>query len=105
MIWIRAGFGSRGAAFVVDYMLIALLTQMAAALLFTPTGGFLRDSTAFYRQCAPATARPAMVDPPPGLEAVAESVCTASIMGWPVSRSYVLTHRLPGSAFQQSISY
>lgn len=103
--WIRAGIGSRGAALVVDYALIALLTQLAAALLFTPTGGFLRDSTAFYKQCVSAAARPARLDIPPGLGAVTESICTANVLGWPAARSYVLTHRPPGSAFQQSISY
>ncbi len=103
--WVRGGVLSRAGGFLVDYLLVMLLTQALAAFLYGPTGGLVQDSSAFLRECRPATRRPAALSVPPGFEPTSEAVCSFNFLSWPVARSHVLVRQQPGSVIKHNIAH
>lgn len=104
-VWRRGDVGRRGFAFVIDLFLIMLLTQSLSALLFSPSGGTLIDSTSFVRHCRPASAVPAGVVVPPGFERAAGHLCSKQHLGYPTAHFYALTIKEPGSSTTTTLSF
>jgi len=104
-IWIRAGITRRVSAFLIDLVLVMLLTQALVACIYGLSGGRVQDSSAFVKECLPAKQRPAGMSLPAAFIPTGEAICTAYLMTKPVARYYVFEHRIPGSPWKQTIGF
>ncbi|SIR63102.1 rhomboid family intramembrane serine protease [Bosea sp. TND4EK4] len=104
-IWVRAGFTRRAAAFLIDLVIVMLLTQALVACIYGMSGGRVQDSSAFVKECVPAKQRPAGLSLPAGFIPTGEAVCTSYLMSKPVARYYVFEHKAPGSPLKQTIGF
>jgi len=104
-VWRRGGLVRRGLAFIIDIILVMLLTQSVAALLFSPSNGAIIDSTAFVTDCKAAPAHPADLAIPPGFDRTAGQLCTKLHLGYPTARFYTLSRQEPGSSITTTVSY
>ncbi len=104
-IWRRGDVGRRGLAFVIDLVLIMLLTQSLAALLFVPSRGTLIDSTSFILDCRTAASVPTGVTVPDGFERAVGRLCAKRHLGYPTAHFYALALQGPGSSTTTTVSY
>lgn len=104
-VWRRGGLVRRSLAFVIDLLLVMLLTQSLAVLVFSPSNGAIIDSTAFVTDCRAAPAQPTDLVIPPGFERTAGRLCTKLHLGYPTARFYTLSRQEPGSPITTTLSY
>lgn len=104
-VWRKGGLVRRGFALVVDVVLVMLLTQSLAVLLFPLSGGAVIDSSAFVLACQDAPVRPTGLTVPPGFEQGAGRLCQRQFVGNPTAHVYKLTRNEPGSVVNVTVSY
>lgn len=103
--WVKGGVLRRGLAFLIDLVVVMIVTQALAAVLFPLSNGALIDGSSFMTDCQPAQGRPATIENPAGFRPTAESICTKSLMGQPTARFYTLSRQETGSSVTTSLSY
>lgn len=103
--WVKGGVLRRGLAFLIDLVVVMIVTQALAAALFPLSNGALIDGSSFMTACQPAASRPATVEVPADFQPTAESICTKSLMGQPTARFYTLSRQEAGSSVTTSLSY
>lgn len=103
--WVRAGITRRGAALLIDYLIIMVLTQALVASVFDLTGGRIQDSGAFQKQCSMAKERPVGVSLPAGFTPTGEAICISYFFSKPVARSYVFERKMPDSPLRQTVGF
>ncbi|GAU86469.1 rhomboid family intramembrane serine protease [Bosea sp. BIWAKO-01] len=103
--WVKGGVLRRGLAFLIDLVVVMIVTQALAAVLFPLSNGALIDGSSFMTDCRPAQGRPATIESPVGFRPTAESICTKSLLGQPTARFYTLSRQEAGSSVTTSLSY
>lgn len=103
--WVKGGVLRRGLAFLIDLVVVMIVTQSLATILFPLSNGALIDGSSFVTDCRPAQSRPATIEIPAGFRPTAESICTKSLMGQPTARFYTLSRQETGSSVTTSLSY
>ena len=103
--WVKGGVLRRGLAFLIDLVVVMIVTQALAAVLFPLSNGALIDGSSFMTDCRPAQGRPATIEIPAGFRPTSESICTKSLLEQPTARFYTLSRQATGSSVTTSLSY